>query len=144
MGDRPPDRRTDIYGLGAVAYYMLTGRPPFLGGAAMAVMIAHARDPVTPPSRIKPDLPADLEAVVLRCLAKNPDDRYPDTRSLADALAQCGDASTWSPSLAADWWHTRAAWSLDPTSTRPPVPQSTREDDMASDVVSSADAPRIK
>ena len=88
MHDQPPDRRTDIYGLGAVAYFMLTGRPPFLGETAMAVMVAHARDPVTPPSQLRPEIPADLEAVVLRCLAKNPDDRYPDTPSLAEALGR--------------------------------------------------------
>ena len=65
---------------------MLTGRPPFRGENAMEVMIAHARDPVTPPSQLRPDIPADLERVVLRCLAKNPDDRYPDTPSLAEDL----------------------------------------------------------
>ena len=92
MHNRPPDRPTDIYGLGAVAYYTLTGRPPFTGQTAMEVMIAHARDPVTPPSRIRPDLPRDLEAVVLRCLAKDPNDRYPDTPSLAKALDACADA----------------------------------------------------
>ncbi len=52
----------------------------------MEVMIAHARDPVTPPSQVRPEIPADLERVVLRCLAKKPDDRYPDTPSLAEDL----------------------------------------------------------
>jgi eukaryotic-like serine/threonine-protein kinase len=104
MHNQPPDRPTDIYGLGAVAYYTLTGRPPFTGQTAMEVMIAHARDPVTPPSQFRPDLARDLEAVILRCLAKNPRDRYPDTPSLARALDACTDASNWSPEHAADWW----------------------------------------
>ena len=104
MHHQPPDRPTDIYGLGAVAYYTLTGRAPFLGHTAMEVMVAHARDPVTPPSEFRPDLPRDLEAVILRCLAKNPNDRYPDTPSLAKALDACAEASNWSSAHAAAWW----------------------------------------
>lgn len=100
----PPDRRADIYSLGAVAYYLLTGHPPFTGESAMEVMIAHTRDPVEPPSRLNPEVPADLEQVVLRCLAKRPDDRDPDTPTLADALAACADAAGWSPAHAAAWW----------------------------------------
>jgi serine/threonine protein kinase len=101
---QPPDRRTDIYSLGAVAYYLLTGQPPFLGSSAMEVMIAHTRDPVVPPSSLRPEVPADLEQVVLRCLAKKPADRYPDTLSLAEALDACVDAGEWSPRQAAEWW----------------------------------------
>ena len=110
MHNQPPDRRTDIYGLGAVAYFMFTGRPPFLGQTAMEVMVAHARDPVTPPSQLDANVPLDLEAVVLRCLAKNPDDRYPDTPSLARALDACTDAANWSPEHAAEWWHANLTW----------------------------------
>jgi tRNA A-37 threonylcarbamoyl transferase component Bud32 len=106
MNTSPADARSDIYGLGAVAYFMLTARPPFTGANAMAVMIAHTRDPVKPPSEIKPDIPSDLEEVVLRCLAKNPGDRYPDTSQLSAALAACADAANWSPQHAAAWWRT--------------------------------------
>jgi serine/threonine-protein kinase len=102
--NKPPDRRSDIYSVGAVAYYLLTGHPPFMGETAMEVMIAHTRDPVSPPSQVHPGVPADLERVVLRCLAKRPEDRYPDTPSLAAALAACADASGWSPEHAAAWW----------------------------------------
>ncbi len=104
MNTGPADARTDIYGLGAVAYFMLTARPPFTGDNAMAVMIAHTRDPVPPPSQIKPGIPQDLEEVVLRCLSKNPNDRYADTFRLAEALAACSDSANWSPAHAADWW----------------------------------------
>ena len=72
MHNQPPDRPTDVYGLGAVAYYTLTGRPPFMGQTPMEVMVAHARDPVTPPSQLQPNIPPDLEAIVLRCLRKTP------------------------------------------------------------------------
>ena len=66
--------------------------------------MAHARDTVTPPSQLRPEIPADLESVVLRCLAKNPHDRYPDTQSLAEDLERCADVVNWSPKLAAQWW----------------------------------------
>jgi serine/threonine-protein kinase len=104
MNTSPPDARTDIYGLGAVAYFMLTGRPPFTGKNAMAVMIAHSRDPVTPLRQLRPEIPADLEEVVLRCLAKDPRERYPDASALAEALAACAEAANWSPEHAAQWW----------------------------------------
>ena len=77
-GGRELDERSDIYSLGAVAYYLLTGRPPFEGEGGIEVLIAHARDPVVPPSRVRADVPEDLERVVLRCLAKDPAERFPD------------------------------------------------------------------
>jgi eukaryotic-like serine/threonine-protein kinase len=104
MHSHEPDRRTDIYALGAVAYFILTGKPPFKGDSPMEVMIAHVRDLVTPPSQIQCDVPADLERIVLRCLAKAPEDRYPDTLSLADDLDRCADAANWSRRHAALWW----------------------------------------
>ena len=80
-GDRAVDRRCDLYALGGVAYTLLTGRPPFVGETTTQVMNAHVRDPVVPPSRHRPDIPADLEEVVLHCLAKDPDGRFQVPRS---------------------------------------------------------------
>lgn len=112
LADGEPDARSDIYSLGAVAYFLLTGRPPFLGQKPMQVLVAHARDPVTPPSRFRPEVPADLEQVVLRCLAKRPDDRYQDVRSLAAALAQCESAQAWTADVATRWWKEHAGAAL--------------------------------
>jgi serine/threonine-protein kinase len=142
MKDHVPDRRTDIYGLGAVAYFTLTGRPPFLGDSAMAVMIAHARDPVPPPSKLQPGIPDDLEQVVLQCLAKNPDDRYPDTPSLAEALAACADASNWSSRHALDWWQSHQNdVAIEPADAKTaPAPQASSEAEVA---FQSVDAPRL-
>ena len=119
MHSHEPDRRTDIYALGAVAYFLLTGGPPFKGDNAMEVMIAHVRDAVTPPSQIRTEIPADLERVVLRCLAKDPADRYQDTPSLADALDACADAASWSPRHAALWWQAHQGETPQNSATQP-------------------------
>ena len=103
-GSARPDARTDIYGLGAVAYFLLTGRAPFNAPNAMAVMIAVSRDAVEPPSKYRPDLPADLERAIVRCLAKSPADRYPDANTLDRDLAACAAAAEWDFNCAADWW----------------------------------------
>jgi serine/threonine-protein kinase len=103
-GEQRPDARTDLYGLGAVAYFLLTGRAPFAGPSAMAVMIAVARDRLEPPSRHRPGIPSDLERVVLRCLARSPTDRYPDAESLDHDLATCRAANEWDSNRAAAWW----------------------------------------
>lgn len=104
LKDRVPDGRVDVYSLGAVAYFLLTGRPPFLGSDAMAVMMAHAHEQAEPPSRHVADIPADLEAVVLRCLQKAPADRHADAEALSRALGACRDAGAWSDDMAEEWW----------------------------------------
>jgi serine/threonine-protein kinase len=104
MGDRELDPRSDIYSLGAVAYYLLTGRPPFDVSGGIGAMIAHARDPVISPSQIRGDTPEDLERVVLRCLAKQPFERFPTAESLERALAECACAGEWNRDHAAQWW----------------------------------------
>ncbi|WP_165220137.1 serine/threonine-protein kinase [Aquisphaera insulae] len=98
------DPRSDIYSLGAVAYFLLTGRPPFQGDRGLAVMLAHTRDPVTPPSQVVPSIPIDLERVVLRCMAKDREDRFPDAASLEQALAACGCVDGWDERRASLWW----------------------------------------
>ncbi len=98
------DDRADLYAIGAMMYYALTGQPPFHGDNAFAVMMAHARDPVPRPSEVCPGIPEDLENVVLRCLAKNPAERYANVRELGEALAGCASASDWGPRQAEEWW----------------------------------------
>ncbi len=109
LGDSEPDARSDIYSLGAVAYYLLTGVPPFDGDKPIKVILAHAHEPVVPPSRLRAEVGDDLERVVLRCLAKNPADRYADALSLRQALAECVAAGGWTHEDAARWWKSNGA-----------------------------------
>jgi tetratricopeptide (TPR) repeat protein len=77
---------TDVYGLGATLYALLTGRPPFPGRSLIEVMTKVVSDPVEPPSRHRSDLDPALEAIVLRCLAKEPADRFDSMQALLEAL----------------------------------------------------------
>ena len=101
---RIPDPRSDIYSLGTVIYYLLTGQPPFRGDKPLQVMIAHAHDDVLPPTQIRPEIPKDLELVALKCLAKRPADRYQSALELRAALADCEMAGRWTRAAATDWW----------------------------------------
>ena len=87
----------------ATAYFMLTGHPVFPGNRALDIVFAHAKEKPVPPSK-HVAVPPDLEQVVLRCLEKDPADRYGDVRELERALAGCRDAQRWSSQAAADWW----------------------------------------
>jgi serine/threonine-protein kinase len=84
---RPLDARSDVYSLGCVLYEMLTGQPPFPSGSISAVLYAHVSREPEPPSRIAPDLPRSVDAVVLVALAKRPRDRFQSAVALHAALA---------------------------------------------------------
>lgn len=116
------DARSDIYSLGAVAYFLLTGQPPFVRETAMLMLMAHAYEPVHPPTALRPELPSDLQAIVLRCLEKDPSRRFPDAHSVERALASCADADQWSEEQAALWWHEHPLDKLDGVHLRPDVP----------------------
>ncbi len=84
-GDDAIDARSDIYSLGAVMYYMLTGQPPFTADNPLKVMIAHASQEVVPPRQINAEIPAELEEIVLRCMEKDPDHRFQDPSPICAA-----------------------------------------------------------
>ncbi len=104
VGDGRPDARSDIYSLGAVGYFLLTGRPPFEGDRPIKVMIAHAHHDVTPPSQFAESIPNDLEQVILRCLEKEPSQRYQTAAELAEAFRRCEAAGRWTAVDAVRWW----------------------------------------
>ncbi len=103
-GRRDLDARTDIYSLGAVAYFLLAGRPPFEGRSAIELLTAHREQPVPPLHAPGGQIPTDLEAVITRCLEKDPAKRFPDAASLEQALAACHCARLWNETEALVWW----------------------------------------
>jgi serine/threonine-protein kinase len=103
------DPRSDIYSLGATAYFLLTGQPPFGSGSSAEVLDAHRCQPVRPLTDLHAGIPEDLQGVVLRCLEKDPAGRYPDVVSLEGALARCACADRWTRERAAVWWQQRGA-----------------------------------
>ena len=97
--------QSDLYALGAVGYQLVTGHTVFEGASAVEICAAHLQEQPVPPS-VRAGLPiaADLEAVLLTCLAKRPEDRPVDARDLEARLAACTDASGWTAEDARDWW----------------------------------------
>lgn len=102
------DARTDLYALGAVVYYLLSGRFVFEGSSLVEVFGQHIHSPPTPLSLLV-DVPADLERVVLRCLEKRPEDRFSDARALRGALLGCACSGAWTDADAHAWWDRFAA-----------------------------------
>lgn len=88
---QPVDSRSDLYSLGATAYHMLTGRPPFAGETALALAMQHLQAEPTRLEQLRPDLPSELVAMVHRLLAKNPDDRFSSAVELSRALKEVMD-----------------------------------------------------
>ena len=99
------DGRSDIYSLGALAYFALTGAAPFAGDSPLEVCRAHlSKVPESFASRGVATVPAELEAVVMRCLAKDPDDRFASMLELRRALRALQLEAQWTQSDARHWW----------------------------------------
>jgi eukaryotic-like serine/threonine-protein kinase len=99
------DNRSDLYAVGGVAFWLLTGTHVFEGSTIVEVCSHHLHTkPETPSVRLGQPVPADLEAVILKCLEKEPAKRYASADELAHALDACDSAEDWSDDLATDWW----------------------------------------
>jgi serine/threonine-protein kinase len=88
------DARSDVYSLGCVLYEILTGEPPFIGDSPVAVAYQHVREDPVPPSQRHNDISPDLDAVVLKALAKNPDNRYQTAAEMRADLVRVHSGET--------------------------------------------------
>jgi serine/threonine-protein kinase len=105
LGDRPVDARTDLYAVGCLGYWLLTGQPVFKGETPMKVMMHHVKSEPVPPSALAElRVPEALEKAILACLEKDPTGRPRDADVLAEALRACEPEDPWTPDRADDWW----------------------------------------
>ena len=99
-----PDCRGDLYSLGAVAYFLLTGRPPFDDPNPLMLIVAHATTAIPNFADVGVTVPDELTAIIMKCLAKKQEDRYESSRNLLLALESCEASSQWTWRHAEDWW----------------------------------------
>ncbi len=120
------DARSDIYSLGAVAYFLLSGRSLYTGGSVAEVLALQLTREPEPLQAVQPGLPDDVVAVVDRCLARDPKARFQNVDELLAALDACACAGDWSPRQAEIWHATREEKQPEPaTLTLPAEPQGT-------------------
>ena len=104
---RATDRRIDVYALGCVVYFLLTGERVFDTANAMQTLMHHVHDQPLPPSRRSPHrIPPELDALVLACLQKDPERRPRDADQLLEMLEQCRASDGWNRHAARLWWST--------------------------------------
>ena len=116
------DASADIYSLGCVGYYLLTGETVFAGLSAGEVLMQQVRSvPEKPSVRLRQPVSADLEELRMSCLAKKPNGRPASAEAFEAALAQCAAAAGWNREQAAEWWHQRGTAKVEKARVMPDV-----------------------
>ena len=96
---------SDLYALGGVGYYLLTGRNVFEGASAVEICAMHLHDePVPPSQRTAREIPPDLEAILMACLAKQPDERPQSAEAMSEMLTRCEGFGAWTQQQSQKWW----------------------------------------
>lgn len=107
LGGTQVDRRADVYALGCVAYYLLTGQLVFEADTPMKMLLQHVQArPVPPSARTELEIPREIDEFVLACLEKDPDQRPQDARQLFERACSCSRFETWNQAAARIWWET--------------------------------------
>jgi serine/threonine-protein kinase len=107
LGEHDVDRRADVYALGCVAYYLLTGQLVFDAETPMKMLMHHVQSRPLPPSqRTELPIPPELDELVLACLEKDPARRPPDAGALFRMAVECRTCSSWDQTAARTWWET--------------------------------------
>jgi serine/threonine-protein kinase len=105
----PIDGRADLYALGCVAFWLLTGRNVFEGKSAIELIVAHVHEHAPSPSLLSlSPVPEMLEAIILACLEKSPDARPANASILLEQLEACSVEPAWTPQRAEEWWLEKA------------------------------------
>jgi hypothetical protein len=118
------DARSDIYNVGAVAYFLLTGKLLFDRTSPLQMLHAHASEIFVPSHEFEEVTPLDLQAVITRCLQKDPARRYQDAGSLDRALAECESSGRWTADQAEEWWQHHSAEQPAPSQASQAVPET--------------------
>jgi serine/threonine-protein kinase len=117
LGDAAADRRVDVYALGCVAYFLLTGQHVFGADNPMKLLVQHLHEEPIPPShRTEQEIPRQVDDLVLACLHKDPNRRPPSAEELLQMASDCKTSDTWDHHAAKRWWEAHL-----PRMTRPPA-----------------------
>ena len=105
LGETNVDRRADVYALGCVAYYLLTGQLVFEADTPMKMLLQHVQaEPIPPSQRTELPIPTEIDELVLACLQKDPNKRPQNAEVLLDMACGCKTGDCWNQDLAKGWW----------------------------------------